>query len=77
MSLGLTYQVRIITLASTVFKKSTHRPSGSGEEYFYMFTLYGHDGHLGLVTKLFCIKFGLLFIRSLHVKFELNWANGL
>ena len=29
------------------------------------------------MTKIFCIEFGLLIIRSLHVKFELNYANGL
>ena len=59
VSLGLSYQDRIITLASTVFKQSTHRPSGSGEEDFFIcFTIYGHGGHLGLITKIFCLKFG-------------------
>ena len=26
------------------------------------FTIYGHDGHLGRVTKQFCINFGKLII---------------
>ena len=33
-------------------------------------------GHFGFVTKIFCIKICLLIIRSLHMKFEFNWANG-
>ena len=28
-----------------------------------VFTIYGHGGHLGHVTKIFCINFGLLIIR--------------
>ena len=39
--------------------------------------MYGHGGHLCHVIKMFCINFGLLIIRSLHMKFEFNWANGL
>ena len=125
VSLSLTYQVRIMTLASTIFKKSTfqrkfpfksirmqiwpwrlvgqgqlriiiwtnlvgptspmlhtksqgHRPSCSGEEDFErVFTIYGRGGHLGHVTKIFCIHFSYLIIRSLHMKFEFNWANSL
>ena len=35
-------------------KSQGHRPSGSGEEDFLrVFTIYGHDGHLGHVTKPF------------------------
>ena len=59
-------------------KSQSHRPSGSGEVDFYIvFTIYGRGGHLGHVTNISCINFGQLIIRSLHVKFELNWANGL
>ena len=33
-------------------KSQGHRPSGSGEEDFLrVFTIYGHGGHLGHVTK--------------------------
>ena len=59
-------------------KSQVHRPSGSGEEDFLrVFTIYGRGGHLGLVTKIFCINFSQLIIRSLHMIFEFNWANGL
>ena len=51
-----------------------HLPSGSGEEDFKMvFTIYGCGSHLDHVTKIFCINFGLLIIRSPHMKF----GNGL
>ena len=39
--------------------------------------IYGHGGHLCHVTKIFHINFALLIIRSLHMKFEFKWANGL
>ena len=40
-------------------KSQGHRPSGSGEEDFLMvLTIYGRGGHLGHVTKIFCINFG-------------------
>ena len=54
-----------------------HQPSGSGEEKFYrVFTIYGHVGHLGQVTKTICINLGLLILRSFHMKFMFNWPNG-
>ena len=31
-------------------KFQDHRTSGSGEEYFKSFTIYGHGGHLSHVT---------------------------
>ena len=59
-------------------KSQGHRPSGSGEEIFkWFFIIYERGGHLGHVTKIFCIYFGKLIIKSLHMKFEFNWANGL
>ena len=48
------------------------------EEIIYLVnTIYWHCGHLGHVTKIFCIHFGLFIIRSLHMKFEFNWASDL
>ena len=58
-------------------KSQYHRPSGSGEDFKMVFTIDGCGGHLGHVTKIFCINFGYFIIRSLHMKFELNWTNGL
>ena len=35
-----------------------HRSIGSGEEdFFKVFTIYGHGSHVGHVTKLICIHF--------------------
>ena len=40
-------------------KSQYHRPSGSGEEEFLnVLTIYGRGGHLGHVTKIFCINIG-------------------
>ena len=59
-------------------KSQGHWPSGSGEEDFLkVFTIYGHGGHLCHMTKIFCINFDYLIIRSLHMKFEFNCVNGL
>ena len=59
-------------------KSQGHRPSGSGEDDFLrVFTIYGRGGHLGHVTKIFCVNFGSLIIRILYMKFQFNWANGL
>ena len=59
-------------------KSQYYRPSCSGIEDFKRdFTIYGLGGHLGHVIKIFCIHSSQLIIRSLHMKFEFNWANGL
>ena len=42
-----------------------------------VFTIYGGGGHLGPVTNILYIYFGYIIIRSLHMKFDFNWANGL
>ena len=58
-------------------KSQGHCPSGSGEEDFSrVFTIYGRGRHLGHVTKMFCLNFNCLIIRSLHMKFEFNWPSG-
>ena len=58
-------------------KSQGHWPFGSREEDIYrVFTIYGHGGHLGHVTSTFGINFGLPIIRSLHMKFVLNWPSG-
>ena len=40
------------------------------------FTIYGHGGHLGLVTKTIWTNFRFRVLRSLHMKFEFNWPSG-
>ena len=58
-------------------KSQGHRPPGSGEEDFKrVFTIYGHGGHLGHVTRTFWTNFRSPILRSLHMKFEFNWPSG-
>ena len=58
-------------------KFQDHRPSGSGEEdFFKVFTIFEHGGHLGHVTWTICIKFRSPFPRRLHIKFGFDWPSG-
>ena len=57
-------------------KSQGHCSFGSREEYLRVFTLYGHGGHLGHVTINICYIFTLFNLRSLRMKFEINWPNG-
>ena len=58
-------------------KSQGHWLSGSGEEDFYrVFTIYGHGGHLGHVTRTIWTNFLSPTLRSLHMKFEFNWPSG-
>ena len=45
------------------------RPAGSGEEFWRVFTIYGHGDHLGHVTSIISIKFNFHVPKSLHTKF--------
>ena len=58
-------------------KFQDHRTSGSGEEdFFKVFTIYGHGGHLGHVTWTIYTNFHSPFLRRLHIKFGFDWPNG-
>ena len=58
-------------------KSLGHWLSGSGEEVFLgVFTIYGHGGHFGRVTRTIWTIFRSRVLRSLHTKFELNWPSG-
>ena len=47
-----------------------HGSIGSGEEdFFYVFTIYGHGSHVGHVTQLICINFHFLFSLKLSSEF--------
>ena len=49
-----------------------HRSIGSGEEdFFKVFTIYGHGGHVGHVSQLICINF---HFHSL-LKFDMNFGS--
>ena len=66
-----------------------HRSSGSGEEdFFKVFTIYGHGGHVGHVTQIInyklCINFHsfspssfhILPYTMLHTKFQGHRSSG-
>ena len=54
-----------------------HRTSGSGEEdFFKVFTIYGHGSHLGHVTWTIYINFLSHFPRRHHIKFCFDWPSG-
>ena len=47
-----------------------HQSIGSGEEdFFKVFTIYGHGGHVGQVTQLICINFHSYSPSSFHMNF--------
>ena len=47
-----------------------NRPAGSGEKDFWrVFTIYGHGGHLGHVTSITSSDFHFLVLESFHTKF--------
>ena len=53
-----------------------HRSIGSGEEdFFKVFTIYGHGGHVGHVTQLICISFHSHSPFSFHMSFSFKWPN--
>ena len=45
-----------------------NRPAGSGEEFYRVFTIYGHGGHLGHVTSIMSSDFHFLVPESFHKK---------
>ena len=48
-------------------------PSGSGkEEFFNVYTIFGHDGNLGPVTWIFCVKFASTIPHRFQIKFYCN-----
>ena len=51
-------------------------PTGSGEAFLKVFTIYGHGGHLGHVTWTIYTNFSSPFPRRLHIKFDFDWESG-
>ena len=56
-------------------KFQDHRTTGSGEEDFKVFTIYGHGGHLSHVTWTKYINFHSPFPKRLHTKFGIDWPS--
>ena len=53
-----------------------NRPTGSREEDFLgVFTIYGHGGHLGNVTRIMLPNFHFLVPESFHTKFSSEWPS--
>ena len=48
-----------------------NRPIASGK----VFTIYGHGGHVGHVTKLICINFHSHSPLSFHMNFGYKWPD--
>ena len=54
-----------------------NRSTGSREEDFWrVFTIYGHGSHLGHVTSIMSINCHFLVDESLHIKFGFDWPSG-
>ena len=71
--------IKFVELESQMLhaKFQDHRPSGSGEEdFFKVFTIFEHGGHLGHVTWTIYINFRSPFPRRLHIKFGFDWPSG-
>ena len=56
-------------------KSQGHWPSGSGEDFYRVFTIDGRGGHLGHVTRTISTNFCSCVLRSHHMKFEFNWPS--
>ena len=53
------------------------RLSGPGEDNFFkVFTIYGHGGHLGHVTWIINIHIASNFLRMFHIKFGFDLLSG-
>ena len=46
-----------------------NRSAGSGEEDLWVFTIYGHGGHLGRVTSIILLYFHFHVPNRLHKNF--------
>ena len=46
-----------------------NRPAGSGEDFYRVFTIYGHGGHLGHVTSIMSSDFHFLVLESSYTQF--------
>ena len=50
-----------------------NRPAGSEEDFYRVFTIFGHGGHLGHVTIIMLTNFHFLVPESFHTKFSTEW----
>ena len=52
-----------------------NRPAGLSENFYRVFTIYGHGGHLGHVTRIMLTNFHFLVPESFHTKFSSEWPS--
>ena len=52
-----------------------NRPAGFGEDFYRGFTIYGHGGQLGHVTRIMLTNFHFLVPESFHTKFSSEWPS--
>ena len=52
-----------------------NRPAGLNENFCRVFTIYGHGGHLGHVTRIMLTNFHFLVPESFHTKFSSEWPS--
>ena len=53
-----------------------NRPAGSGDEDFLVFfTILGHGGHLGHVTRISLSNFRSPYPWTFHIKFHFDWLS--
>ena len=57
-------------------KFQDHRTSGSGEEEFKVFAIYGHGCHLGHATWTIYTNFCYPYSWRLHILFGFDWSSG-
>ena len=50
-------------------KFGSNRPAGSGEDFRWVFTIYGRGGYLGHVTSIMSSDFHFLVAESFHTTF--------
>ena len=50
-----------------------NQPASFGEDYYRVFTIYWHGGHLGHVTSIMSSDFYILVPESFHKIFVSDW----
>ena len=58
----------------TKFHENRHADSGE-EDFIVLFTIYGHGGHLGHVTRFSQSNFHSPYTWMLYLKFHFDWPS--
>ena len=52
-----------------------NHPAGSREDFLSGFSIVGHGGHLGHVTRILRSNFSSPYPWTLHIKFHCDWPS--